>query len=51
MSLLSPHFPVVSRGMRITGAKQDAGEAISLYLEPDEDIIPGKGARVIEVKV
>jgi len=33
------------------GSKKNIRDAISLYLEPDEDILPGKGARVIEVAV
>jgi predicted RNase H-like HicB family nuclease len=41
----------ISQGRTITEAKRNIREAISLYLEPDEEIIPGKGARVIEVAV
>jgi predicted RNase H-like HicB family nuclease len=41
----------ITQGRTIKEAKQNIREAISLYLEPDEDIIPGKGARVIEVAV
>jgi predicted RNase H-like HicB family nuclease len=41
----------ISQGRTIKEAKQNIKEAISLYLEPEEDIIPGKGARVIEVAV
>jgi predicted RNase H-like HicB family nuclease len=47
-----PSLPgCISQGRTIKEAKQNIKEAISLYLEPDEDIIPGKGARVIEVAV
>lgn len=35
----------------IKEAKQNIREAIALYLEPKEDIVPGKGARVVEVAV
>jgi predicted RNase H-like HicB family nuclease len=41
----------ISQGRIIRDAKQNIREAISLFLEPDEDIIPGNGARVIEVAV
>jgi predicted RNase H-like HicB family nuclease len=41
----------ITQGRTIKEAKQNIKEAISLYLEPDEDMIPGKGARVIEVAV
>ena len=47
-----PSLPgCITQGRTIKEAKQNIKEAISLYLEPDEDIIPGKGARVIEVAV
>ncbi len=41
----------ISQGRTIREAKQNIREAVSLYLEPDEDIITEKGARVIEVAV
>ncbi|MFA6364557.1 type II toxin-antitoxin system HicB family antitoxin [Methanoregula sp.] len=41
----------ISQGRTINEAKQNIREAVSLYLEPDEDILPGKGERVIEVAV
>jgi len=47
-----PSLPgCITQGRTIKEAKQNIKEAISLYLEPDEDIIPDKGARVIEVAV
>ena len=47
-----PSLPgCITQGRTIKEAKQNIKEAISLYLEPDEDIVPGKGARVIEVAV
>ncbi|MGD0079726.1 MAG: type II toxin-antitoxin system HicB family antitoxin [Methanoregula sp.] len=41
----------ISQGRTIREAIQNIREAASLYLEPDEDVIPGKGARIIEVAV
>ncbi len=41
----------ISQGRTIREAKENNREAISLYLEPDEDSIPGKGSRVVEVAV
>jgi predicted RNase H-like HicB family nuclease len=47
-----PSLPgCISQGKTIKEAKQNIREAIALYLEPEEDSIPGKGARVIEVAV
>jgi predicted RNase H-like HicB family nuclease len=47
-----PSLPgCITQGRTIKEAKQNIKEAISLYLEPDEEIIPGKGARIIEVAV
>ena len=47
-----PSLPgCISQGKTIKEAKQNIREAIALYLEPEEDIAPGKGARVIEVAV
>ncbi len=47
-----PSLPgCISQGRTIKEAKQNIREAIELYLEPDEEIIPGKGARVVEVAV
>jgi predicted RNase H-like HicB family nuclease len=41
----------ISQGKTQKEAKENIKEAILLYLEPDEDIVPGVGARVIEVAV
>ena len=41
----------ISQGKNQKEAKENIKEAISLYLEPDEDIVLGEGARVIEVAV
>ena len=41
----------ISQGKTQKDAKENIKEAILLYLEPDEDIVPGEGARVIEVAV
>lgn len=41
----------ISQGRTMKEAKQNIKEAISLYLEPEDEIVPGKGARVIEVAV
>jgi len=47
-----PSLPgCISQGRTIKEAKKNIREAIALYLEPDEDINPGKGARVVEVAV
>ncbi len=47
-----PSLPgCISQGRTIKDAKQNIREAIALYLEPDEEIIPGKGARIVEVAV
>ncbi|MCX6685764.1 MAG: type II toxin-antitoxin system HicB family antitoxin [Methanoregula sp.] len=47
-----PSLPgCITHGKTIKEAKENIKEAISLYLEPEEEIIPGKGARVIEVAV
>jgi predicted RNase H-like HicB family nuclease len=47
-----PSLPgCITQGKTIKEAKENIKEAISLYLEPEEEIIPGKGARVIEVAV
>jgi predicted RNase H-like HicB family nuclease len=47
-----PSLPgCITQGKTIKEAKENIKEAISLYLEPTEEIIPGKGARVIEVAV
>ena len=47
-----PSLPgCITQGRTIKEAKQNIKEAISLYLEPEEEIIPGKGARIIEVAV
>jgi predicted RNase H-like HicB family nuclease len=47
-----PSLPgCISQGRTIKEAKQNIKEAISLYLEPDEDIIPGRGARITGVGV
>jgi predicted RNase H-like HicB family nuclease len=47
-----PSLPgCITQGKTIKEAKENIKEAISLYLEPSEEIIPGKGARVIEVAV
>jgi predicted RNase H-like HicB family nuclease len=45
-----PSLPgCISQGKTIKEAKENIKEAISLYLEPDDDMIAGEGARVIEV--
>jgi len=41
----------ISQGKTQKEAKENINEAILLYLEPDEDIVPGEGARVIEAAV
>jgi len=41
----------ISQGKTQKEATENIKEAILLYLEPDEDIIPDEGARVIEVAV
>jgi predicted RNase H-like HicB family nuclease len=41
----------ISQGKTQKEAKKNIKEAISLYLEPDEDIVPVEGSRVIEVAV
>ncbi|MFA6362289.1 type II toxin-antitoxin system HicB family antitoxin [Methanoregula sp.] len=41
----------ISQGRTLKEAKHNIKEAISLYLEPDDEIIPVKGARVVEVAV
>ena len=41
----------ISQGKSQKEAKENIKEAISLYLEPDEEIVPREGARVIEVAV
>ena len=47
-----PSLPgCITQGKTIREAKVNIKEAISLYLEPSDEIIPGKGARVIEVAV
>lgn len=47
-----PSLPgCISQGRTLRDAKRNIKEAISLYLEPDEDVVPGKGERVIEVAV
>ncbi|HVN73347.1 MAG TPA: type II toxin-antitoxin system HicB family antitoxin [Methanoregula sp.] len=47
-----PSLPgCISQGRTLKDAKKNIKEAISLWLEPDEDILPGEGARVIEVAV
>lgn len=47
-----PSLPgCISQGRTIKDAKQNIREAIALYLEPDEEIVPGKGARIVEVAV
>jgi predicted RNase H-like HicB family nuclease len=47
-----PSLPgCITQGKTIKEAKENIKEAISLYLAPEEEIIPGKGARVIEVAV
>jgi predicted RNase H-like HicB family nuclease len=47
-----PSLPgCISQGKTIKEAKQNIREAIALYLEPKEDIVPGKGARVTGVAV
>jgi len=35
----------ISQGRTIKEAKENVKKAISLYLEPEEEIIPGKGKR------
>jgi predicted RNase H-like HicB family nuclease len=47
-----PSLPgCISQGKTLRDAKRNIKEAISLYLEPDEEFVPGKGERVIEVAV
>jgi predicted RNase H-like HicB family nuclease len=47
-----PSLPgCISQGRTLRDAKRNIKEAFSLYLEPDEDVVPGKGERVIEVAV
>ena len=47
-----PSLPgCISQGKTIKEAKENIKEAISLYLEPDEDLITGEGARIIEVTI
>ena len=47
-----PSLPgCITQGKTIKEAKENIKEAISLYLEPEEEIILGKGARVIDVAV
>jgi len=47
-----PSLPgCITQGKTIEEAKENIREAISLYPEPEEEIIPGEGARVIEVAV
>ncbi len=47
-----PSLPgCISQGKTLRDAKRNIKEAISLFLEPDEVVIPGKGERVIEVAV
>ena len=41
----------ISQGKTQKEAKKNIKEAISLHLEPDEDIVPVVGSRVIEVAV
>ena len=41
----------ISQGKSQKEAKDNIKEAISLYLEPDEDIVLNEGSRVIEVAV
>jgi len=41
-----PSLPgCITQGKTIKEAKENIKEAISLYLEPEEEIIPGKGKR------
>ncbi len=45
-----PSLPgCITQGKTIKETKENFRQAISLYLEPEEEIIPGKGARVTEV--
>jgi len=44
-------FGCVTQGKTIKEAKENIREAISLYFEPKEEIIFGKGAQVIELAV
>jgi predicted RNase H-like HicB family nuclease len=47
-----PSLPgCITQGRTIKEAKENIKEAISLHLEPSDEIIPGKGDRVIEVAV
>jgi len=50
--VMVPSLPgCITQGKTIEEAKENIKETISLYLEPEEEIIPGKGARVIEIAV
>ncbi|HIH27135.1 MAG TPA: type II toxin-antitoxin system HicB family antitoxin [Methanoregulaceae archaeon] len=45
-----PSLPgCISQGRTIEEAEENIKEAISLHLEPDEDMVTGRGSRVIEV--
>jgi predicted RNase H-like HicB family nuclease len=47
-----PSLPgCISQGRTLKEAKHNIKEAIALYLEPDDEIVPVKGARVVEVAV
>jgi predicted RNase H-like HicB family nuclease len=47
-----PSLPgCITQGRTLKEAKENIKEAIALYLGPDEEIVPGEGARVIEVAV
>ena len=47
-----PSLPgCITQGKTIKEAKKNIKDAISLHLEPAEEIIPGKGGRVVEVAV
>jgi predicted RNase H-like HicB family nuclease len=47
-----PSLPgCISQGKTLRDAKRNLKEAISLSLEPDQEVVPGKGERVIEVAV
>jgi len=52
MLLRFPLFPAVLRRAGLSRRQNRiSGKQSPLYLEPDEDIIPGKGARFIEIAV
>lgn len=47
-----PSLPgCISQGRTLKEAKHNIKEAIALYLEPDDEIVPSKGTRVVEVAV